>query len=305
MKVLTLLCLVAAVTAFDNTSPAQYVAWLSAAPGVTTAQYAIGACVIRYDAASMNLGVLCHHNISSSDTVTAAHIHGPTANPATGSVGVLIPLTVAGTGPNSVSLSATAITLRQACNISLLMTYVNVHTTSAPGGLIRGAVVPAASSGWTHTATLDNVQASQGTTITASGIGLVKRSGSTLTVDLFHNLNILPPIGEHIHTSVDISIVYSCCGLLSVPFRNCTNGDQVVLNKMFPEIAAQVSNLDMGKLYFNVHTAAAPSGQIRGEIAAVMAATGPSNSQCTGAATAMQASLSLVALLAAAVTLFH
>jgi len=249
--------------------------------------------------------VLCHHNISSTDTVTAAHIHGPAKNPAVDSVGVLVALTVATQGPNSVYMVATGVSLFQACNISMAMTYINVHTTAAPGGLIRGAVMTGAASGVTHTATLDNVQSSVGTSITDTGVGFVKRSssGTTLWVSLFHSMTILGPTGEHIHDPT--TIIYSICGLASSPMRNCTQMDTTVVNDGFTELSANKAALDGGMMYFNVHTAAHPGGEIRGQIAMVMAATGPSNSKCMGAGAAVQASLSLVALLAVALALFQ
>jgi len=264
--------------------------------GVTTAMGAMGACVIRYDATSMDLGLLCHHNISSSDTVTMSHIHGPTADPATGNAPILITLLVAGQGPNSIYFAASAITALQYANITGGMTYVNVHTTTARGGLLRGPVMAATSSGFTHAATLDNVQAGNGMTISDSGVGLVKRSGSTLWVTLFHSLNILPNIGEHIHTSSTGGIVYSICGLMSSPLHNCTAMDMSTVNMGFAEISMYMSPLDQGGLYFNVHTAAAPGGFIKGVIQPV--ANAP---PAPSAAYTTQVSFSLLVLLAALV----
>jgi len=307
MKSIVLLCLVAFASAFNSTSPAQYVAWLSApASEVSAAKGAIGACVIRYDDSTMMLGVLCHHNISSTDTVTASHIHGPVKNPAVDSGNVLIPLTVASQGPNSIYFTAASVSLWQACNISMAMTYINIHTTSAAGGLIRGAIMTSAASGVTHTATLDNLQAKVGTSITDTGVGFVKRVGTTIWVSLYHSLTILGPVGEHIHKVSDGSILYSICGLASSPFRNCTQLDTTVVNHGFTELSANVALMDGCGLYFNVHTAANPGGQIRGQVQLMVAATGPSNSKCTvSAGVAMQASFSLVALLAVALALFQ
>jgi len=223
-------------------------------------------------------------------------------NPAVDSGSVLVPLTVATQGPNSVYLVATGVTLFQACNISMAMTYINVHTTSATGGLIRGAVMTGTASGVTHTATLDNVQASVGTAITDTGVGFVKRVGTTLWVSLFHSLTI-GPVGEHIHNPT--TILYSICGAASSPARNCTQMDIAVVNDRFTELSANVAAMDTGMLYFNVHTVANPGGQIRGQIAQIVTATGPSNSKCMGAGAAVQASLSLVALLAVALALLQ
>jgi len=293
------LCLLAAASAtVTNESPAAFTAWLSAAPGVTTS--AIGACVIQYSASDMMLGVVCHHNISSSDAVLYAHIHGPTSDPVTGNVNPLITLNVAGQGNNSVSLNA-AVTSSQLCNMFQGECYINVHTASQTNGLIRGPVVPTGgSSGYTHTAILDNVQAGNGGSITDSGIGLVKRSGASIWVDLFHSLTVAPHIGEHIHTDIGGGIIYSICGLQSAKYPNCTSlaDPKDVVNMNFLE--GNSTALDDGIYYFNVHTAKYNGGQIRGQIAMGSPIT---NLVCSGCLA--QASFGLIALLAFFAMLFQ
>ena len=70
-------------------------------------------------------------------TATAAHIHGPAD--AAHSAGVLVPLnTPAG---NSGSLSGTlSLTPQVLANVLAGMTYINIHSTTNPGGEIRGQI---------------------------------------------------------------------------------------------------------------------------------------------------------------------
>jgi len=308
MKLIVFLSIIVAATALTNVSPVSYTAWLSAAPGVTTS--AIGACVIQFDNTAMMLQVACHHNISTATGVFAAHIHGPVANPSTGSAPPWIFMNITAYGPNSVHFMA-SVTTYQICNISLGMTYINVHTTNGGGsnGLIRGPVVAVGgNTGYTHAAILDDVQAGVTTQVMNSGVGLVRRVGSNIWVDLFHSLVTYPSIGEHIHITGTGNICYSICGAGSTqyptPAVNCSLIDSNdVVNRGFPEPSALVSSLDGGQLYFNVHTATYQGGQIKGQI---MMAAAPSGLQCkANTASLAQASFALVALLAAITALLH
>jgi len=307
------LAAVAATPAFTDSSPIQFYAWLSYATTTATAPTAArGACAGRIDAA-FNFELICHHNISNyNDPVTAAHIHGPVANPATATGDVLVALVTTGE-LGTVSFSG-ILTQPQYCAIFATQTYVNVHTASSGNGLIRGVLTPVGgASGPTHAATLNNAQVVPAIPALGNwGVALITRNGANLWTSIFHNLTAT---AEHYHLGaigLSGSPIYFIC---SPPTYATCVGAGWNVNEAIAEASSTTapvygpSTTDAGGLYINVHTNAYGNGQIRGQVQKVVAATAPAS--CTASSTgssdafAVKASFGVVALLAVAAALLQ
>lgn len=92
--------------------------------------------------ASLTLdGNLLTYSVSYSGMVaTASHLHGPAGADAT--AGVMVPFTLSSSSANTGLFSGTAtITDTQKSSLLAGNTYVNVHSSTFPGGEIRGQVV--------------------------------------------------------------------------------------------------------------------------------------------------------------------
>ena len=183
----------------------------------------------------------------------AAHIHGP-ATP-TNSVGVIVPLNsptgTNGTISGSVSLNPT--------NLSYLLsglTYINIHTTTNPGGEIRGQVYP-----FQLRARMNGASEVPPTASSGSGRGTMTLVNSLLSYDInFTNL-LSPAIAAHIHGPADttqnasVLIPFNAPPAASGTISGSTNLD-----------SQQLLYIVTGQTYANIHTTNYPGGEIRGQI---------------------------------------
>jgi hypothetical protein len=213
-------------------------------PAVTTAAAGSGVLSIDPDSGAVS-GSITTFGIAGN----AAHIHeaAPGVNG-----GVLIPLTQNPPGTWSVPDGA-MLTAAQVDSLRNGNLYVNVHTTANPNGEIRGQI------GRTiYFATLTGNQEAPANTSTASGAGrfvfdpdTLKFSGTVTTAGIAGTV-------AHIHTgAIGVSAG------VTIP---ATGGPA---NWTLPETVltdAQFQSLTAGNFYFNVHSAALPGGEIRGQV---------------------------------------
>lgn len=184
--------------------------------------------------------------------VTAAHLHsgatgvnGPVMFPLTGSAG-----SYCGVSPR---LSAS-----QVAGLQADATYFNVHTTAFPGGEIRGQLLR--DPGSDFVAALDGAQEVPATA--TAGLG-----GASLRIDAAGNAAIRvsfaglsgPPTAAHIHSGAA-----GVNGPVVVPMT-LSGG---VFTATFVPTAANLTQLRSGGWYVNIHTAAFPGGEIRGQLGA-------------------------------------
>ncbi len=185
---------------------------------------------------------------------TAAHIH----DGAPGVAGpIIIPL--AG-GPTVWTVPAgTVVTDAQIAKLKAGTYYVNAHTSGAPGGEIRGQLTQqlrfAALSGANEvpaviaTATATGVLALD--PATGQIRGFVKTAGITGTV-------------AHIHEGAA-----GVPGPIIIPLTQTPAGSgRWVVPAGQALSTSQVASFNAGNLYFNVHSAANPGGELRGQIVA-------------------------------------
>jgi Cu/Zn superoxide dismutase len=193
-----------------------------------------------------------------SGPITACHIH----NAAPGVNGPVVrALTADLRGNTAVGLwtAADAEPLTSTLIDELLKgnLYINFHTAANPGGEIRGQVVPSA--GVHFCATLTGAQENPATGATATGTG-----SFTLTEEgLIYKITVTGLTGAitaaHIHTGT-IGVNGPVIFAITPSFVGNTATGTVTLS------AAQRRDLIAGGLYVNVHTAANPGGEMRGQI---------------------------------------
>jgi len=198
-----------------------------------------------------------------SGPIVAAHFHigtakvnGPVVYNITGSfIGNTAAGTIAGPLPDSI--------------IAFLMTgkiYVNVHTAANPGGEIRSQVN--ISAGTNLIARLDGLQENPSLMNSAKGTASITL-GSVGSVGLAYNISANglsgPITGAHFH--------YGKIGENGPVVHNITsvfNGENAVgvwrTTAAMPLNDTLIMALLTNKLYINLHTAANPSGEIRGQV---------------------------------------
>ncbi|HEY3400939.1 MAG TPA: CHRD domain-containing protein [Geothrix sp.] len=192
--------------------------------------------------------------VTSGITGTAAHIHEAAA----GTAGpILIPLTDAGGGlwtvPPGATLTSAQVTSWQNGNL-----YVNVHTTANPSGEIRGQLNLSAP--LTLSAALSGANEVPATPSTATGTGAVGINPITLELSGGLSTTGITGTGAHIHEAAAGS-----SGPIIVPLSGAGSGIWTVpLGTRFT--SGQFASWRLGNLYMNVHSAAYPSGEIRGQL---------------------------------------
>ncbi len=137
--------------------------------------------------------------------------------------------------------------------------YVNLHTAANPGGEIRGQILP-------PNALVGELNAAQETTpntSTAIGFGVVEINESTNVANVNLSWKGLsgPATMGHIHSgAVGVAGPVICNLSPSAVAAGSVDDAACTFN------AAQVALIKGGDSYFNIHTAANPSGEIRGQI---------------------------------------
>lgn len=181
-------------------------------------------------------------------SATAAHIH---AAPVGVNGGVIVALSG---GPTSWAGTSAPLTAGQVADLRAGDTYINVHTAAFPGGEVRGQIVPETDSYAAHcvgaqenppvasaaTADVDitvNPNRSLTYTVTAAGV-----SGTAAHIHA-------APVGSN------GGVVFPLSG-----------GPTVWSGTTAPMTAAQYDTLDAQGFYVNIHSAANPGGEIRGQI---------------------------------------
>jgi hypothetical protein len=201
---------------------------------------------------------------------TYAHIHGPA--PPGVSAGVLI--TLAGNATQAVSpiITTSTVTSDQITLLQSDLLYYNVHTEQNPNGEVRGQIAPIVN----YLAQLDGQQ--DNVSSSSYGVGVAALYGSMLYTQVYHTIS--NPTLAHIHVGapgVPGGVIFTYSPVTSPIIQN------------FTATTDQASTLASGGCYFNVHTAANPGGEIRGQILAFGAplpsTTGGSSTTTGGSST--------------------
>ncbi len=248
----TLASLLLATTSVFGTANAQ-VEWLAAdldggqeVPPVTTS--AQGWCMIRTNTTSFLTEIFVH---TSGVPAVAAHMHRAPS----GSNGpVIVGLTA---GPNNSWSGAAALSPADHAALLSGQMYINVHSTANPGGEIRGQIGPSIIETWTTR--LDGSQEVPPNGSSATGTATLRfhRPSNVMTYEV--TTTGMAPVAAHIHTAP-----VGSNGPIAFPLNGGAGGAYCgVTGKWTP---AQIAALNAGDQYINVHSAAFPGGEIRGQL---------------------------------------
>ncbi len=213
-------------------------------PAVTTA--ATGTGFITVDTGT---GAVTGRVTTFGITGNVAHIHQ-------GGVGVntpvIVPFTQSAPGVWTVP-DGSVMTQDQIQALRDGQLYFNVHTTAFPGGEIRGQIGRTV-----YYASLTGAQEVPPTTSTATGTGTFILDPDTRTMSGTVTTTGVVGTASHIH----IGAIGATAGV-AIPF---TGGPS---NWTMPPTVlseAQLASLGAGNFYANVHSAAVPGGEIRGQL---------------------------------------
>ena len=197
-------------------------------------------------------------------TAGGHHIHqAPAGNP-TGNGGVAIGLTLASGGGAATIPAGTVLTDAQYAALLAGELYFNVHSAAFPGGEIRGQIT--LRTGITAgLAALSGANESPANASTATGRGTLVVDATTREV-LAGVVTFagFTPTAHHIHQAPAGTPTQN--GPVAIGLTLGTNGLTATVPVGTILTAAQYAALLAGELYFNVHSAAFPGGEIRGQI---------------------------------------
>ena len=213
-----------------------------------------------------------------SGPVAAAHIHTGAAGV---NGGVILPL-VASASPMVGTLTATNFTAsgsittfsQAVAAIKAGATYVNLHTATNAGGEVRAQVV---SKGNAHFATLSGAQEVPAVVTAATGNAwiVVSLDGNTLTYFVAYSGLSGAAAAAHIH----LGAVGANGGVMlpfvvgPSPMTGTFTSANLTPTGTVTDFAGAVAAIQGGGAYVNVHTAAHPGGEIRGQIAVTVVPT--------------------------------
>ena len=218
-------------------------------PPVTTGGFGIGFAVPNLTLDSLVYGVLVN---GLSGPATAAHIHKAAAGVA-GSVQVALTATTL-PGLYSATVPMSAGMLSDFIHNNL---YFNVHTAANPGGEIRGQIQTNLRKGYTFD--LCATQEAPSNPSTAFGAGMVSIDQGNLTL----NYQVLadglsgPATAAHIHNGV--------AGVSGGVWHAITTPNPYSEGS-FAITGADAVLIENQAKYMNIHTAANPGGEIRGQV---------------------------------------
>ncbi|HEY6057132.1 MAG TPA: CHRD domain-containing protein [Candidatus Limnocylindrales bacterium] len=218
-----------------------------------------------------------------SGPATAAHIHLGAANV---SGGVMLPLVA---GPSPMVGTITAANLVATGGVSTFAgaldairagnTYVNIHTAANPAGEIRGQLA-AATGAQAFQTLLAGSQEVPAVTGGGSGMAtvIVNASADTLTYAVTYTGMTSAPSAGHIHlgaAGANGGVMLPFASVGTSPFVGTLTVSNLVPTGSVTTFPQAVDAIRAGNTYVNLHTAAHPGGEVRGQLGVTVAAPPP------------------------------
>jgi hypothetical protein len=213
-------------------------------PPVTSS--ASGNATFTLDSTEAWLSYTVTHDVMNA---TAAHIH-------IGTAGVNGPIVIPLSSATSPISGSSAITPSQVADLKARRYYVNVHSTANPGGEIRGQILLPGET--LFSATMTGAQEVPPVTTAAKGSLQVVLSADQHSLACEGEFNGMMATAAHIHrgaVGVNGPIVQPLTW--TGPTLKCDSADVS---------SGDLADLNAGNWYVNVHSAAYPAGEIRGQL---------------------------------------
>jgi glucose/arabinose dehydrogenase len=194
-----------------------------------------------------------------SGTATQAHIHGPATT--SGSAGVLVdlaPFNGGVFGAGGALAGTVVLTDIQKAHLLAGRTYINIHTAANPSGEIRGQIAPVLM----QASMLGEYETGQIVT-PASGLATFMLVGTQLTYSASFKGLSGPATAGHLHGPAPLG--QDAGVLVGLPVPVASSGSFSGTIGLTPSQLAAVID---GQTYVNLHTAANPGGEIRGQVVA-------------------------------------
>lgn len=212
------------------------------------ASTASGRARIVVDRQSLNLtGTIT----TTGMTGTAAHIH--TGNFGVNG-GVTFPFTEATAGSGVWSMTPTVMTTAQYQSLLFGDMYTNAHSAAFPGGEVRGQIGNVIRNG-----NLSGAQEVPANTSTATGRGTGQFNPETLAATFAVTSTVVSPTAAHIHTGAAGANGGVTVGFTQTSPGTWTSAATATLT------ATQAAAFAAGGMYYNVHSAAFPGGEVRAQ----------------------------------------
>lgn len=217
------------------------------------ASAATGSSTGTYNMTTKVLTVTTTHTIAAP---TNGHIH-------VGAAGVAGPVVFPFTTFTSpIVFTSTTLTAAQEADLLNNLYYVNIHTAAFPGGEIRGQLLKdgtTTSNTVNFGATLNGTQSTpaNASTFTGAATGSFNRTTRILTVTTTHT--VPTPTNAHIHVGAA-----GVAGPVVFPFLSF--GSPINFTSASALTLQQEADLMNNNYYVNIHTAAFPAGEIRGQL---------------------------------------
>lgn len=224
---------------------------------------AAGSAVVKYNKTSRMLEYTVTFN-NLSGNPAAGHIHA--SAPRGANSGVLIPFSGLPMATSGVVVGTSAVAADKEQDLLNGLFYINLHTATFPGGEIRGQI---------EFYNQSFIMSKKGIALSGSQEVPAKPGSATGSADVSYNKNTKllsyyvtysnlsgNPAAGHIHgpaaRGANASVLF--------PFATVPAATSGAVSGSAILTAAQEADLLNGLFYFNIHTAANPGGEIRGQI---------------------------------------